>query len=281
MLELNHKELLIPGLSRSYRIMQITDAHVVRMDERDEGVVIIDGGAHHGKLVTHFGGKRYTFFTTDGVTTAQRFQKLIDNICSEPDCADLIVFTGDILDFFTESCMEFVTDCLARLPIPYMFVMGNHDSIFYPEGEEKTRRHFAGLCGGNTELQKYKLGELTFIGIDNARDRYTDQGLALLKDAMAGEENVILCQHIPLSTQAYHEEAIRLVGVDNALGNQGVCVGDSWKTVFQWIEAKDSPVKALLCGDCHRDHQFKVGNAVMFTSACCAYFPPALIHIHG
>ena len=281
MLELSHKELAIPGLTQTYRILHITDAHVVVMDQRDEGVVIVDDGPHHGKLVTRFGEKRYDFFTTDGVTTAQRFEKLCEEICRQPDCADLILFTGDILDFFTESCMQFVTRCLKNLPIPYMFVMGNHDSIFYPEGEEDTRKYFRDLCGGNTELQKYTLGELTFIGIDNARDRYTENGLALLKDAMEGEKNVILCQHIPLSNDIYHEEGMRLVGADHALGNQGVCVGDSWKTVFDMIEAEASPIRALICGDCHRDHRSMIGNAVMFTSACNAYFPPALFTIHS
>ena len=280
MLELSHKELAIPGLTQTYRILHITDAHVVVMDQRDEGVVIIDGGAHHGKLVTDFGGKRYAHFTIDGVSTAQRFRNLMLDIREHPDCADLIVFTGDILDFFTPACLEYVTECLALLPIPYVFVMGNHDSIFFTEGEENTRRWFTTLCGGNTEVQKYKLGELAIIGIDNARDRYTEKGLAELKAALEGEKYAILCQHIPLSNEAYHEEAMRLVGADHGLGAEAVNVDDSWKTVFAMIEAEDSPIKALFCGDCHRDHCSKIGQATMFTTPLTANYPPVLFRIH-
>jgi predicted MPP superfamily phosphohydrolase len=281
MLELNHKELVIPGLTKTYRVMHITDSHIVSMDERDEGVVIIDGGAHHGKLVTAFGSKRYPVFTMDGITSKERFAKLCDDICAEPDCADLIVFTGDILDFFTDSAMEFLTAQLNRLPIPYLFVMGNHDSIFYPLGEEATRQRFAHLCSGNTEVQKVKLGELAVIGIDNARDRYTDEGLEQLKKALEGERYAILCQHIPLCTDAYYEHAMAAANCCYALGGQGVCADDSWKTVFAMIEAEDSPVRALMCGDCHREHVSYIGKAAMHTTALTARNAPALFTISG
>ena len=276
-----HKEIRIHGLENTYRIMHITDSHVVKMDERDEDVVIVDGGAHHGKLVTAFGSTRFPVFTIDGITSAERFATLCDHIRSEPDCADLIVFTGDILDFFTESGIEFLTEQLNSLPIPYLFVMGNHDSIFAPTGEEKTRQRFAHLCNGNTEVQKYKLGELAIIGIDNARDRYTEFGLLQLKEALEGEKFAILCQHIPLSTPEYHVDAMEKANRDLGLGGQGLCVDDSWKTVFAIIEAEDSPVKALLCGDCHREHESRLGQAVMHTSVLNAANPPVLFHIHG
>lgn len=280
-MELIHKELVIPGLKQTYRVMHITDSHVVKMDARDEGVVIIDSGAHNGKLLTHFGSKRLEHFRKEGVTTEERFSALCESIRKEPDCADLIVFTGDILDFFTESGIEFLTEQLNSLPIPYLYVIGNHDSIFAPTGEEKTRQRFGHLCGGNTEVQKYKLGELAFIGIDNARDRYTESGLRQLSDALEGEKYAILCQHIPLSTPEYHIHAMAAANRDMGLGGDGVCADDSWKEVFGLIEAEDSPVKALFCGDCHRDHQSMLGKAVMFTSPFNAEYPPVLFTIHG
>lgn len=280
-MEFIHKQIHIPGLKNTYRVMHITDSHVVKMDARDEGVVIVDSGYHHGRLVTDWGNPRIPVFTENGVTSTQRFANLCASISAEPDCADLIVFTGDILDFFTESGLEFLTEMLDTLPIPYMFVMGNHDSIFAPTGEEKTRQRFAHLCGGNTEVQKFKLGELAIVGIDNARDRYTEAGIAQLRQAMEGEEHVILCQHIPLCTDAYYEHAMAVANCCYALGGQGVCVDDSWKTVFAMIEAEDSPVRALMCGDCHREHVSYIGKAAMHTTALTARNAPALFTISG
>ena len=114
-----HKNIRIPGLINRYRVMHITDSHIVKMDQRDEGVVIVDDGAHHGKLVTDFGTKRVPVFTRDGISSVERFRKLCDDLCAEPDCADLIVFTGDILDFFTDSAMVNFSQCPISISVPW------------------------------------------------------------------------------------------------------------------------------------------------------------------
>ena len=274
------KEIVIPGLKDTYRILQITDAHVVLMDDRANDYVI-DEGAHTGKRLVDFGAMRYRHFTINGKTTAQHFSELCDRLQSAPDCADMIVFTGDILDFYTDAVFEFVCDQLKKLPIPFMFTPGNHDMIFTSMTEEEIRTQFSSLCGGNTELQSHKLGELTLIGIDNTRDYYSDKALADLDAALVGQEHVLLFQHIPLSTKKYHEFAMARANRDLGLGDQGVCVGDSWKTIFDRITAPDSPIRAVICGDCHADHVSYLGNAVLHTSALTAENPPIRFTIHG
>lgn len=274
------KEITIPGLQNFYRILQVTDAHVVLMDERANDYVI-DEGAHTGKRLVDFGAKRYSHFTINGKPTAQLFSELCDRLHTAPDCADVIVFTGDILDFYTDAAFEFVCENLKKLPIPFMFTPGNHDMIFTSMTEDEVRTKFLDLCGGNTELQTHKLGELTLIGIDNTRDYYSDKALADLDEALAGQQNVLLFQHIPLSTKEYHDFAMALRNRDLALGDQGMCVGDSWKTVFARVTAPDSPIHAIICGDCHVDHVSYLGNAVQHTSALTAEYPPIRFTVHG
>lgn len=274
------KEFQIPGLKNTYRILHITDSHIVMMGHREEGY-IIKGGPHMGKKLTDFGDVRYEHFSRNGITSAQRFASLCDQIGANPTCADAIVFTGDILDFFTESAFDFMCENLKKIPIPYLFTLGNHDMIFSKMSDDQVRSKFTQLCGGNTEVQKLKLGELALIGIDNTRNYYSQQALLDLDQAMEGEEQVLLFQHIPLSTKEYHQMKVDLGEKDYALGNQGICEGDSWKVLFQKIEAPDSPIRALICGDCHVDHLSPLGNAVQFTSPFNASFPPVLFVVHG
>ena len=85
MLELNHKELIIPGLTKTYRIMHITDAHVVVMDQRDEGVVIIDGGAADG---SNMGGAM-------AFAAAESILSYFSESDDRPSDIDMIV-TGDL-----------------------------------------------------------------------------------------------------------------------------------------------------------------------------------------
>lgn len=273
------KEIVVPGLRSAYRILHITDSHVVAMDHREEGY-IIEGGPHKGKFLTDFGNVRYEHFIHEGKTTAQRFSDLCDAIRNHPDCADVIVFTGDILDFFTEAAFDFMCENLKKLPIPYMFTLGNHDMIFGKRSEEEIRSVFLKLCGGNTELQKYKLGELALIGIDNTRNYYTDKALNDLDEALDGEEHAILFQHVPLSTKEYHEFSMSTGPKDWSLGNGGICIGESWRRIFALIEAEDSKVRALICGDGHTEHESRIGSAMQFVSPLNAKYPPVRFSVH-
>jgi len=274
------KEIIVPGLQNTYRILHITDSHIVAMDHREEGY-IIEGGPHKGKFLTDFGKLRYEHFTYDGETTAQRFSDLCDAIRNHPDCADAIVFTGDILDFFTESAFDFMCENLKKLPIPYIFTLGNHDMIFSKRREEEVRGIFLEVCGGNTELQKYKLGELALIGIDNTRNYYTDEALNDLYVALAGEQHAVLFQHIPLSTNGYHEFSMAAGPKDWSLGNEGICIGDSWKKVFGLIEAEDTKIRALVCGDGHMEHESSIGGITQFVSPLGAKYPPVRFTVHA
>ena len=273
------KEIVIPGLQNTYRILHITDSHIVAMDQREEGY-IIEGGPHKGKFLTDFGRVRYEHFTYDGETTAQRFSDLCNAIQNNPGCADAIVFTGDILDFFTESAFEFMCRNLEKLPIPYMFTLGNHDMIFSKRSDEGIRSVFLKLCGGNTEVQKHRMNELALIGIDNTRNYYTEDALDALDDALRGERHVILFQHVPLSTQEYHAFSMAAGPKDWSLGNEGICIGDSWKRIFDLIEGPDSPIRALICGDGHLEHESSIGNITQFVSPLGADHPPVRFTLH-
>ncbi len=274
------KDIVIPGLKNKYRILHITDSHVVSMTEDDEDI-IINGGPHTGKKLSDFAKVRFDYFQYDGVTTAELFSQMCDRLGANPDCADVIVFTGDILDFYTNSCFDFVCENLKKLKTPFMFVPGNHDMIFSPMGDDAVRNVFNDLCGGNTEVQKHKLGELALIGIDDTRNFYTDEALADFEEAMHGEDNVILFQHVPLYTKGYHAHTVKRGTSDWSLGDEGICVGDSWKVMFEKIKAPDSTIKALICGDCHIEHESKLGNVTQYTSPLNAEYPPVLFTVHS
>ena len=279
-LECTDKEIVIPGLTREVRILHVTDNHIVKTDERDEKFIIEDG-AHAGKRLTDFGAMRYNHFSIDGKSSAQRFAELCDAIRDEPDCADAVVFTGDVLDFYTESAFDFMCENIKKITLPVMFTLGNHDMIFSKKSPAEMREIFSELCGGNTFIQKMKIGDLALIGIDNINNFYHDEALEGLENAMRGEENVVLFQHIPLSTDDLNRYTLSFNKKDWSLGNNAVCVGESWKKVFAVIEAPDSKVRALICGDCHFDYRGPIGNALQFTSPLAAREPVVRFTFRG
>ena len=247
-----NKQIRIKGLRRSYRILHITDAHVIHWSDEDLDSVI-SYGVHTGKpLISRFAKKRVPIFTRDGVETKTMFIRLCDFLKENPDFVDAVVFTGDILDFYTDAACELVFENLKKLPMPYIFTMGNHDSIFSNHTGEKIKEIFDTLCGGDSEIQKLKLGELTLVGSDNNHYRYDSSTAEKLEKAILGEENVILCQHVPL-----HSEALAKAYSD--AGHQNLAIGnnpekdDGYNEIMKIITAKGSPVRAVLAGDSHID----------------------------
>jgi hypothetical protein len=99
--------------------------------------------------------------------------------------------------------------------------------------------------------------------------------------ALEGEDNVVLFQHVPLSTKEFHKLSADRGKPDWSIGGEGVCEGDGWKTVFAKVEEENSPIKAIIAGDCHVDHESKLGNVTQYTSALNARNAPYLYVIHS
>ena len=279
--EFVRKDVIIPGLEKEYRILHITDSHVVMCNEKEGEYVIEGDGYWSGTQLMKFHDLRRECFLVDGVSTDVLFENMCDELAANPDCADVIVFTGDILDFFTQSAFDFVKKNLDKLKTPYMFVLGNHDMIFSGKPEEEMKKIFTALTGENPDLQKMKLGELTLIGVYDGPYYYPEKSLSDLMNALEGENNVILFQHVPLSTKEFHKIFADEGKPDWSIGDQAVCNGDSWKTVFAKVQEENSPIKALICGDCHIEHESKLGNVPQYTSPLNTKYPPYLYVIHS
>ncbi len=279
--EFVRKDVIIPGLEKEYRILHITDSHIVVCTEEEGEFVIQGDGYWAGTKLYDFYKLRHEAFKVDGVTTAELFEKMCDELAANPDCADVIVFTGDIMDFFSQSGFDFVKRNLDKLNTPYMYVIGNHDMIFSSLPNSEVRNIFKALTGENTDLQKMKLGELTLIGVYNGPYYYPEKSLNDLVNALEGEENVVLFQHVPLSTKEFHKHHADQNKPDWSIGDEGVCKGDSWKVVFDKVGAPDTNIKAIICGDCHIEHESKLGNVTQYTSPLNTKYPPYLYVFHS
>ena len=277
-----NKEIKIHGLKNTYRILHVTDAHIVLWDERDEDTVISEGVHSGKKLASEFGARRARHFVADGVTTNDRFAALCDYLQSAGNTvADAVVFTGDILDFYTDAAFDFMMNNLNKLPIPYMFVMGNHDEIFSKHGTKYTLERFAELCGGSYKIQKFKLGELALVGSYNGHYGYDDEVLGLISDAIEGEDHVLMFQHVPINSPSI-EKFTEENGLHNIVIGAKDCQnkGNSRERIMELIDREGSPVHALICGDSHYNYSGQLSDRIMqFVSPLLLTNPPVLFTV--
>jgi predicted MPP superfamily phosphohydrolase len=278
------KEIIIPGLKKTYRILHITDVHIIAWNENDESNVITEGHHTGKKLISDFGERRVNVFTANGVTTNEKFEKLCDSLreCTA-NFADIVVFTGDILDFYTDTAFDFMMENLNKLTVPYMFVLGNHDYIFSNHSEQETFTRFDKLCGGNHRIQKLKLGELTLIGSFNGEYEYDIETKALVEEAIEGEKNVIMFQHVPINSP-HVDEYISKRGVRNYLIGGKDCPAKSncYEWIMKLIGKENSPIHALICGDSHFNYEGPLTDNVMqFVSPLLRDSDPVLFTVKG
>ncbi|MBE6792686.1 MAG: hypothetical protein E7534_04205 [Ruminococcaceae bacterium] len=245
--KLAHHDILIDGLQQTYRILHASDNHLHMIDDAVP------------PACAAYAAPREVEFTTDGVMTVPRFEALCDYIEEHKDELDAVVFTGDVTDFPSDSSIAYIKQKLAALPIPYIFTLGNHDWSYFNEyhtayAKEVERPKFADLCDGNTDVHKVKVGELTFVAVDNTCGYYEDGVAEQLDAALAGETNAIICQHIPLFCPTLHEDEVKRWKRDLTIGSLLGRHNDNWQKVMCSITRSGSPVKAVFCGDSHFPH---------------------------
>ena len=278
-----NKEITVNGLKNTYRILHVTDAHITLWDERDEDTVISVGYHAGKKLASEFGARRARHFTVHGVSTNDIFTSLCDLLSASPSFADVVVFTGDILDFYTDAAFEFMVENLGKLPMPYMFVPGNHDHIFSRHGEDDAIERIAKLCGGRYKIQKLRLGELTLVGSFNGYYHYDSETLDLIADAIKGESHVLMFQHVPINTPSI-EKFTNENGLHNIVIGAKDCPnkGDSKELILRLIDRDDSPVHALICGDSHYNYSGQLTDSIsQHVSPLLRDFPPVLFTVRG
>lgn len=280
MLCLKETHIKVPGLSKKYRFLHITDAHLVLLDEKET------------KERLDYETPRINLFSRDGVRSDEYFDALFEYAAahSDPekeDCLDGVLLTGDILDCPAPRNLERLGEKLAGLKLPYVYVLGNHDWSYHddyhtPHAMVAQRPLYAKWCNGNTFVHKERIGELTFIALDNTLDMYEDGVAETLEDVLKEEKNVFIMQHIPLYVPSLHEDTVSYWKSDLNIGGEGVDLNNNWKKVKDLILAKDSPVKGLITGHLHFWHEDLVGDKVpQYVTALSAEGNARLFVIEG
>jgi len=273
--------LKVPGLKNRYRFLHITDSHLLLYDEKTQT------DARNAYYAT-----RVKDFMYNGRTTTEYFEVLWDYALAhqqedDPDKLDGVLLTGDIIDFPSPENLQFLQEHLAKLKIPHVYVMGNHDWSYFDDYHTAhsmiaDRPLLAGVSGGNVHVHKAKIGELTFVAVDDTLDMYEDGVAETLADALSGEKNVLLMQHIPFYIPSLHEDTVKRWKSDLNLGGGDVDRGDNWKKVKALILAEDSPVRALITGHLHFWHEDSFeGKIPQFVTALSAFGNAAIFNIEG
>ncbi|WP_019450613.1 phosphodiesterase [Cupriavidus sp. BIS7] len=193
------------------------------------------------------------------VDTAGALHTAIDTLLAAPQQPDIVIVTGDLVDFGSEPEYRFLRDILQRLPMPVRLLPGNHDhrqslrSVFidhdylFANGDGDAPVHYA-----------IDAGPLRLVGFDctvpgKPGGRADDAGLAWLDAALSAERvraTLVMLHHPPFYTGIGHMD---VQGLENA-------------AAFESVIARHPQVERVVCGHLHRHITRRFGGTIAMTA---------------
>ncbi len=244
------------GLEKPLKILHITDSHLPFYCETDSEAMI-----RHAK-------------SRDVESSVQALKEEMKY--GEENC-DVIVHTGDLIDFISKPCVEFAREFLKNEKL--LFVAGNHEYAKYDgETEDMVYRmnslhDMNGGLGVNIFFNSRIVGGVNFVGIDDAYHQAEESQLMRLKKEVAKGYPVILFMHAPLYEKELYKKSydfwngeICVLGSDTNAHPE--VVGDigepyaSTKRFYDYV-INEPQIKAVLAGHLHFDFECRLPSGTM------------------
>lgn len=240
-------DIVIPGLSREYDFLFLTDTHVIIPDEKEE------------QQVKDYAKQRRPVFESaqDNAARIPRLSEWVDY--ANKRSYDGLLLGGDIIDFPSSANLKYLDACLKELAVPWLYTPGNHDWT-YPweymteKGKESYLALLAPYMDGNPAVHTLEYDDLILVALDDSSNQISPDALESYREILTRGKPVIVLLHVPLYTESLFDEAKQVWSSAVTLGGgiHGGIYPDETSTEFLRLTlAKDSPVVAVLAGHVH------------------------------
>ena len=280
-LEISGKQLVtpstatvtIPGLSKEYTLLQVTDLHSSAYSTEESKKM--DAARR-----SYIAGRRNSF--TDGFMFSEERMPYMFGYADEIN-ADLLMLTGDIIDFPSELNISLMAENIAALKTPALYSLGNHDWCYADdylsagaaaEFIPKLNALSAGEPANDPYVKYVDFGEFMVVQVDNSTDSVTESTVDKFLELCKLGKPIILMLHVPLHVDSMVADCTKVWGKDLGMGGDtGVCAWSPDVQRFYAAVAEDenSPVVAVFAGHVHFNHEDALPNGVMQYVTSTAY----------
>ena len=261
-LQVTSYELPLAGLRQGVTLLQISDLHLMVADETSTD----EQKRHVEKQKQAWEPVRIDFARLYGdaydqphlLPTEEGLAHYVELIrMLRPDA---VLFSGDMLEDFSEENLRFFALALEQIDVPWMWVRGNHE-----QGHDDA---LAPYMQGGKPAQTLSVGNFKLIGLDNACKRVTAEQTAAILAEASGEDGCVpvLAMHIPALTDCNREETscfnpYFLLGTGEVDADTAAFLAE--------IQKEDNPFAAILCGHVHGRHvsTYRPGHLQICTSS--------------
>lgn len=189
--------ILTDEIEQPLTVLQITDSHISCDNENDSPYEQYSLRMKNAYPIHKHWKTKEPVLPLDGF-------KAMMGLAQEAK-ADLIVLTGDITNYPSETAIDALKAILQQTGIPYLYTPGNHD--WHYEGmtgsadrlrDEWSKKRLQKLCENNTLYSSSIMNGINFVTIDNSTYQINEEQLSFFKQQLTRKEPVVLFVHIPI-----------------------------------------------------------------------------------
>ncbi|MBR5601476.1 MAG: metallophosphoesterase, partial [Clostridia bacterium] len=256
--------ITIPGLIKEYKLLQISDLHSSAFSAEE-------AKAMDAARRTYITGRRNSF--GDGLLLSEERMPIMFGYADEIG-ADMLLMTGDIIDFPSQLNLSLMYNTLQGLKTPALFALGNHDwcyaddyltpnaaATYIPEFNKMS----VGQPADDPYVRYVEYDEFMIVSVDNSPDYVTASTVDKFLELCEKGKPIILMLHVSLHVDSLVEDCKKVWGKDLGMGGDtGLCAWNPDVQRFYAAVAEDenSPVVAVLAGHVHFNHEDVLPNGV-------------------
>lgn len=253
-------EVKIQGLTRDYTFFHLTDLHM--------GELTPEEAAEMSQERRSYAEHRFEFFAREGQGAAALWKDYMNRAKAEG--ADLLLLTGDIIDFPSDANVKALKEGVKSSGIPTLFVVGNHDWSFAddyhtPHATELHHPKFTEICYGDPYIAWVEYEDLMVCAVDDSRDRVSETTVDKFLTLCEKGKPIILMMHVPLHVDSMEADTRACwQGRNLTMGGAGFYGDDPNVKRFYEAVALDpnTPVKLVVTGHLHFHHEDLLPNGV-------------------
>lgn len=246
-------EITIPGLTREYTFVQLTDLHIMCHEPGDpeDAVALAESRSKFwawqaGFFADGIDSEETRIYPVEACELVAEHIRGMENI-------DGVFFTGDTVDFPSVANFRRAKKLLDSLDKRCIIVPGNHDAI--PEdAPEDMKSAFSDLMGNLPEYFAEEFDGFDVLGFSDGSIKITDSQVEFLKERLALGKPVVILLHAPIFTEITREKVYPYWGYNWMVGDPGQPDERQTEAGFLFrdlICEHRNLVKAVLAGHVH------------------------------
>ena len=263
----------VKGLKRDFRILHVTDLHACALDEAEKAAMEPVRRDYIPPRQGLFGGGRP--YPSEAALPALMGY-------GEEISADLVLMTGDIIDFPSEANLTLLKTCVDACKVPVLYITGNHDwsyaDDYHTENAAATYlTRVDAISGAADHAAVYEDDNVLVCAVDSSPDRIRKETLeaylTATRRAKAYGKALILALHVPVHAETLVEDTVRVWRQELTIGEGAFGANDPATMTFYNAVAVESDLApdVVIAGHVHFDHEdlFPNGTPQYITDIAC------------